>query len=152
MSGYTIMFVFIVGLLKKFQTENVYHWYHWQRIMGYYATFGILYFIGIAAYQRIRKKDVKFKYSHATDWLFIVMLGLTTVSGILVHIFRLSGLPGMTYYAYVIHMSLLVPMIMIEVPFSKWSHLAYRPFAIYFYRLKKIAHWKRNNENVLVAA
>jgi hypothetical protein len=30
-------------------------------------------------------------------------------------------------------------MIIIEVPFSKWSHLAYRPFAIYFYRLKKKA-------------
>jgi quinone-modifying oxidoreductase subunit QmoC len=30
-------------------------------------------------------------------------------------------------------------MICIEVPFSKWSHLAYRPFAIYFAALKKAA-------------
>jgi hypothetical protein len=32
-----------------------------------------------------------------------------------------------------------VPMILIEVPFSKWSHLAYRPFAVYFTQLKKNA-------------
>ena len=139
MSGYTMMFIFIVAMLKRFQTEEVYAWYHWQRLLGYYATFGILFFLGIATYQRIIKKDYKFKYSHASDWLFIVMLGLTTISGIVLHLFRLSGMPVATYFTYVIHMSILVPMIVIEVPFSKWSHLAYRPFAIYLYRLKKKA-------------
>jgi hypothetical protein len=44
-----------------------------------------------------------------------------------------------TYYLYVSHLAVLVPMIMIEVPFSKWSHLAYRPFAIYFANLRKAA-------------
>jgi len=44
-----------------------------------------------------------------------------------------------TYYSYVIHLAVLVPMIMVEVPFSKWSHLAYRPFAIYFANVKKAA-------------
>ena len=48
----------------------------------------------------------------------------------------------MTYYTYVIHLAILVPMILIEVPFSKWSHLAYRPFAIYFDHLKKAARKK----------
>ena len=139
MSGYTLMFIFIVAMLKRFQTEEVYAWYHWQRLLGYYATFGILFFLGIATYQRIVKKDYKFKYSHASDWLFIVMLGLTTISGIVLHFFRLGGMPVATYFTYVIHMSILVPMIVIEVPFSKWSHLAYRPFAIYLYRLKKKA-------------
>jgi len=152
MSGYTIMFIFIVALLKKFQTETVYSWFHWQRLLGYYATFGILYFLSVAAYERIKKTDIKFKYSHSTDWLFIIMLGLTTVSGILVHIFRISGLPAATYLAFVFHMSVLVPMIIIEVPFSKWSHLAYRPFAIYFYRLKKVAHIRDKKENTLIAA
>ena len=67
------------------------------------------------------------------------MLGLTTISGILVHLFRINGMVAATYYSYVIHLAILVPMIMIEVPFSKWSHLAYRPFAIYFANLKKAA-------------
>lgn len=139
MSGYTIMFIFIVVMLKEFQTEQIHAWYHWQRLLGYYATFGILLFLAIATYQRITKNDYKFRYSHASDWLFIVMLGLTTVTGIILHFFRLYGMPLATYTTYVVHMAILVPMIVIEVPFSKWSHLAYRPFAIYFYQLKKKA-------------
>jgi ferredoxin len=139
MSGYTLMFIFIVVMLKKFQTEEIHAWYHWQRLLGYYATFGILFFLAIVTYQRIKKVDYKFKYSHASDWLFIVMLGLTTVSGIVLHFFRITGMPLATYVTYVIHLAILVPMIVIEVPFSKWSHLAYRPFAIYFYQLKKKA-------------
>jgi quinone-modifying oxidoreductase subunit QmoC len=30
-------------------------------------------------------------------------------------------------------------MLVLEVPFGKWSHLAYRPFAIYFQTLKEKA-------------
>ena len=135
MTGYTIMFTLIVVFLPEFQTEEVLPWYNWQRILGYYATFGILFFLIRIAIRRYKKSDMKTRFSHPTDWLFIVMLGMTTVSGILIHIFRLSGLPVATYWSFVIHMAVLVPMIMIEVPFSKWSHLAYRPFAIYFNRL-----------------
>jgi quinone-modifying oxidoreductase, subunit QmoC len=152
MSGYTMMFIFIVTMLKRFQTEEVYAWYHWQRLLGYYATFGILFFLGIVIYQRIVRKDYKFKYSHASDWLFIVMLGLTTLSGIIVHFFRLSGMPVATYFTYALHMAILVPMIVIEVPFSKWSHLAYRPFAIYFYRLKKRARTEMAIQNSLATS
>ncbi|MBN3036122.1 MAG: 4Fe-4S dicluster domain-containing protein [Bacteroidales bacterium] len=137
MTGYSIMFAVIVVLLPEFQTEEVNPWYHWQRLLGYYATFGILYFLIITAIGRIRRSDINLRFSHSTDWLFIIMLGLTTITGILVHIFRISGLPAATYYTYVIHLAVLVPMILVEVPFSKWSHLAYRPFAIYFSELKK---------------
>jgi hypothetical protein len=33
---------------------------------------------------------------------------------------------------YVAHLMGVVPMLVLEVPFSKWSHLAYRPLAMYF--------------------
>lgn len=142
MTGYSIMFAVIVVVLPLFQIEEVKAWWHWQRLLGYYATFGILFFLTIVAIGRIRKKDVKLKFSHPTDWLFIVMLGLTTITGILVHIFRINGMVAATYYIYVLHLAVLVPMIMVEVPFSKWSHLAYRPFAIYFANVKKAAYLK----------
>jgi quinone-modifying oxidoreductase subunit QmoC len=57
-----------------------------------------------------------------------------------------------TYYMYVIHLAVLVPMILVEVPFSKWSHLAYRPFAVYFDKLKKAAREKVHSEGVVLAA
>lgn len=137
MSGYTIMFILIVALLPKFQIEEIHPWYHWQRLLGYYATIGILVFLVSVTINRLRKKDAKQKYSHLSDWLFIILLFLTTLSGILIHIFRITGLPVATYYSYIIHLAVLIPMIMVEVPFSKWSHLAYRPFAVYFSGLLK---------------
>jgi hypothetical protein len=32
-----------------------------------------------------------------------------------------------------------VPMLVLEVPFGKWAHLAYRPLAIYFARVQVLA-------------
>lgn len=132
MSSYVLMFVIIVVFLGWFQTDNIYEWWHPQRILGYYSTIGLL--IGVVYFfiARVKKNQEKSKHSHVTDWTFLVLLFLTTVTGILVHIFRIYGMPYPTYYMYVFHLMVLFPMLMIEVPFSKWSHLAYRPFAIYF--------------------
>ncbi|MDP4282598.1 MAG: 4Fe-4S dicluster domain-containing protein [Bacteroidota bacterium] len=144
MSGYTIMFIVIVVYLPWFQTEKIFPVWHPQRLLGYYATFGLLFGLFIAIYGRILKKDVKFRFSHISDWLFLVMLTLTVITGILIHIFRVNGLPEATHISYIAHMAILVPMILIEVPFSKWSHLAYRPFAVYFQQLKKNAVPKKH--------
>ncbi|MBS3806069.1 MAG: 4Fe-4S dicluster domain-containing protein [Bacteroidales bacterium] len=139
MSGYVTLFVLIVGFLEWFQTDEIHNWWHPQRLLGYYATFGltagIIYFTAI----RLKKNNEKSKFSHYTDWTFLILLFLTTISGILVHIFRINGMPNPTYYMYVFHLMVLFPMLMIEVPFSKWSHLAYRPFSIYFNSLKNAA-------------
>ncbi len=152
MTGYTIMFILIVGMLPRFQIEEIVPWYNWQRILGYYATIGIFVFLVPVVIGRFKKNKCKLKYSHFTDWHFIIVLGLTTISGILIHIFRLAGMPVATYFSYVIHLAILVPMIMIEVPFSKWSHLAYRPFAIYIAALKKTVVKKKQTEQVPVFA
>jgi len=143
MSGYTIMFIVIVLFLPWFQTEEIYEPWHLQRLLGYYATIGLLVGLTAAIIGRFKKKEIKFKYSHVSDWLFLVMLMLTAITGILIHIFRINGMPWATYVSYILHMAVLVPMILIEVPFSKWSHLAYRPFAVYFARLKKTAMTKQ---------
>lgn len=135
MSGYTIMFTMIVVFLPWFQTEKIHPVYHPQRFFGYYATAGILLAIIVWSVQRLRRSGEIHKYSHKTDWIFLIMLFLTTLTGIMVHFFRISGMVWWTYYTYVVHLAILVPMLVIEVPFSKWSHLAYRPIAIYFNRL-----------------
>ena len=53
------------------------------------------------------------------------------------HISRINQAPLLV--TYVVHLMIVVPMLCIEVPFSKWSHLAYRPFAIYFNNIKMAA-------------
>jgi ferredoxin len=142
MTGYVLMFTMIVVFLPWFQTDLVYKWYQPQRLFGYYATFGLFFGLIYFFWGRIKKAAQTFKFSHISDWLFIIMLLLTTVTGILVHFFRIYGMPEATYWMYVLHLAVLVPMLVIEVPFSKWSHLAYRPFAVYFANVKKSAEKK----------
>jgi ferredoxin len=142
MSGYVLLFTMIVVFLEWFQTDFIHPWWHPQRIFGYYATFGLSFGIVFFVYGRIKKDQENNKHTHFTDWTFLVLLSGTVFTGILVHIFRISGHPYATYYAYVIHLMILVPMLMIEVPFSKWSHLAYRPFAVYFSNLQNAAYKK----------
>jgi quinone-modifying oxidoreductase subunit QmoC len=139
MSSYVMMFIFIIFLLGWFQTERIYSWWHPQRLLGYYITaglfFGSIYFIR----QRIKKSDEAFKFSHHSDWIFIVLLFLMALTGILIHVFRINGMPLPTYYMYVLHLAFEVPFMFTFVAFSKWSHLAYRPLALYFDYLKKSA-------------
>jgi quinone-modifying oxidoreductase, subunit QmoC len=142
MSGYVLLFTMIVVFLEWFQTDFIHPWWHPQRIFGYYATFGLSFGIVFFVYGRIKKDQENNKHTHFTDWTFLVLLSGTVFTGILVHIFRISGLPYATYYAYVIHLMILVPMLMIEVPFSKWSHLTYRPFAVYFSNLQNATYKK----------
>jgi quinone-modifying oxidoreductase subunit QmoC len=139
MSGYVLLFTMILLLGNWFLTDNIYPWWHPQRILGYYATFCLLICVGYFLYERIRKVKQYSKYSHVSDWTFLVLLFLTGLTGILAHIFRIYGFPLLTYYIYAIHLIIAIPMLVIEVPFSKWSHLAYRPFAVYFANLKSNA-------------
>ncbi len=37
---------------------------------------------------------------------------------------------------YIVHLMGVVPMLALEVPFSKWGHLAYRPLAMYLSRVQ----------------
>ncbi|MFC1936726.1 4Fe-4S dicluster domain-containing protein [Chloroflexota bacterium] len=138
-SGYGLMFTLIVVFLKWFQTDNIYPIWHPQRLLGYYATIVLLFGAGDVILGRIKKDNEMHRYSHPSDWMFPVLLLLTTLSGIFVHTFRYIGLPLATYYTYVAHLAILFPMLVLEVPFGKWSHLAYRPFAIYFQTLKEKA-------------
>ena len=47
------------------------------------------------------------------------------------------NLPMPTYVTYVVHMAIAVPMLVVEVPFGKWSHLLYRPLGIFVATVKK---------------
>jgi quinone-modifying oxidoreductase subunit QmoC len=141
-SGYGIMLILIVGLLWWFQTDNIYPIYHPQRWLGYYATIVLLYATGDALVGRIRKRDQIHRFSHHSDWLFPGLLFVGTLTGIFVHIFRYAGWPWPTYILYVIHVMVMIAMLDTEVGIGKWTHLMYRPLALYFEAVKEAA--KRN--------
>jgi len=61
------------------------------------------------------------------------------------HLLRMGGLPLLTYYTYVIHLAVAVPMLVVEVPFGKWAHLLYRPLAMYLTAVKEKAREASTN-------
>jgi quinone-modifying oxidoreductase subunit QmoC len=153
MSGYSTIFllvaVFLAGGIEviglawepiAFQRDVIYPIWHPMRFLGYYATFAILYGTTYALIGRLKKTKAPYKNSHGTDWMFLILLQLTTLTGILIHFTRLFDLALPTYILYVIHMMVAIPMLVLEVPFAKWAHLAFRPVVYYLTKVKEQYH------------
>lgn len=138
-SGYVTMLVMVVFFLPWFQTDTVYPVTNPQRWLGYYATAVLLFGGGYAVWSRLTKHGQLHRFSHPSDWIFPILLLAVTLTGILQHSFRLMGYPVATYLTYVVHLAFAAPMLILEVPFGKWSHLYYRPLAMYFDRVKERA-------------
>ena len=136
MTGYSVVFLLVVVGLRWFQRDAVYALWHPVRLLGYYATFAILYGTSVAMIGRIKKDKTVYAHSHSSDWAFLVLLWLTAFTGILIHGARLLEMPMTTYALYVIHMMIAIPMLVIEVPFAKWTHQLYRPLVLYLMKVK----------------
>jgi len=136
MSGYSIVFLLVVAGIRWFQRDDIYALWHPIRLLGYYATFAILYGTTVAITGRLQKSKTVYAHSHSSDWAFLILLWLTTFSGILIHAARLLELPLTTYYLYVLHLMIAVPMLVIEVPFAKWTHQLYRPLILFLMKVK----------------
>ena len=150
MTGYSMVFllvaVFLAGGIHviglswdkiAFQTDVIQPIWHPMRLLGYYATCALFYGTTYALIGRIRKSKAPYKNSHSTDWMFLILLELTTLTGILIHLFRIADLAMATYVIYVIHLMIAVPMLVLEVPFAKWAHLAFRPVVAYLVSVKQ---------------
>ncbi len=146
MTGYSTVFLLVVVFLAggihviglswdflMFQRDLVgdYAIWHPVRLFGYYATAAIFYATTYAIIGRLKKIKAPYKNSHGTDWMFLILLELTTLTGILIHFTRLLDWPMPTYVLYVVHLMIAVPMLVLEVPFAKWAHLAFRPVVIF---------------------
>lgn len=111
-----------------------------MRLAGYFGFIALTYSVVYAMIGRVRKNEELRKFSHSTDWMFLILLLLTSLSGLSLDIFVGLGMPLATYIAFTLHLAIIVPLLALEAPFAKWSHLAYRPFGIYFDKLKT---WER---------
>lgn len=143
-SGYGTIFVLVVVFLDPFQVQNA-SW-NWTSILGYYACLMLLGASITMLYNRARKSTPMHEHSHFSDWLFPVLLMLTALSGIVLNALRLLDLPMPTYIAYEVHLAIAVPMLVVEVPFGKWSHLLYRPLALYLQAVQEYPERVAANE------
>ncbi len=144
-SGFIVPSLLVLFFLRWFQTDNIYPVYNPQRWLGYLATIALLYGSIETVIGRIRKKGQMHRFSSPDDWVLPAFLFLTAVSGITIHICRYAGLAMVAHYAYFAHIIIVVPMLVIEIPFGKLSHIFYRPLAIYLHSVKQRAAIEQNN-------
>ncbi len=137
MMSYLTMLVLIMFFLHYVQAGPAIDWR--VHVFGYAATAGLLATAIYAIRGRLRRVEPHYAHSHETDWIFLVLLLFVAATGILQHGLHRAGLERAANVTYLIHMMGVVPMLGLEVPFSKWAHLAYRPLAMYFSELEAIA-------------
>lgn len=125
--------------LDWFQTDEIYPLYHAQRWLGYIAAGVLLYVPVDILVSRIKKRSAMHKFSEPSDLIFPVMLVLVAVSGLAVHVFRYLEFALTSHILYAVHLAIAVPLVLIELPFGKWSHAFYRPMALYFQAVKERA-------------
>ena len=138
-SGVVMMLTIKVFALRWFQTDNLYPSYHPQRWLGYLATGLILYGLADIFAGRLRAQKEIYKESSFQDLIFPILLVLTVFSGIAAHTFRYDGFALTCHFMYALHIIIATPMLLVEMSFGKWSHMVYRPLALYFLAVKEKA-------------
>lgn len=135
----TLMFIIKFFFLDWFQTDAIYPIYYAQRWLGYLAGAALIYIPVDILISRIKKRETMHKFSEFSDLTLPMMFLLVALSGIAVHIFRYLEFSLTSHFAYAIHLAIAVPLVVIELPFGKLSHVLCRPLAIYFQAVKERA-------------
>jgi quinone-modifying oxidoreductase, subunit QmoC len=142
MLSYVTMLVLIMFFLHRMASGPAIDWR--VHALGYAASFGLIVSTALFMRNRFKKTSAQYRHSHESDWIFLVLLLVVAVTGVLQHILHRSGLDLAANVTYIAHLAVVVPMLALEVPFSKWSHLAYRPLAMYFADVRAVALAKRD--------
>lgn len=112
-------------------------WYP-VRLLGTLAGLFLIYGTSLAIYNRLRKDDETTAHSTVSDWVFLVFLWLTGVSGFALEIAVYLPPPDIwAYWTLLGHISLAVELLLL-LPFSKFAHVLYRTIALYLHALKPL--------------
>ena len=130
MLSYVTMLVLIMFFLREMASGPAIDWR--VHVFGYLASAGLIVAVVLNLRGRMRRDSPQHAHSHESDWMFLVLLLYVAVTGVLQHILHRVGLDAAANVTYVVHLMGVVPMLVLEVPFGKWAHLAYRPLALYF--------------------
>ncbi len=88
--------------------------------------------------RRINKKTEKSKFTHPSDWFFVIWLFLMGISAFVARLMIDTNYLENNFWIYLFHLIVLVQWAIIIVPFGKWTHFLYRSFAMYFDKILKM--------------
>ncbi|HXJ85148.1 MAG TPA: quinone-interacting membrane-bound oxidoreductase complex subunit QmoC [Candidatus Methylomirabilis sp.] len=104
-------------------------WPFWHpvKILGNVSGLAVIVAAAIFLWRRIEDAGQAGKSTYS-DWLFLSVLGLTTLTGFLSQWLRLGG-QRLAYPVYFVHL-LFVFFLLVYIPYSKFAHLIYRSLAM----------------------
>ncbi len=110
--------------------------YYPSRLLGTLCGLLLIYGVSLAIWLRRGKKGgLSFEKSDLSDWLLLWLLWATAVSGYLTEI--AVYLPRgffLGYLVFLVHTILALELLLL-LPFTKFSHVIYRPVALYLHAL-----------------
>lgn len=102
--------------------------WHPVKILGNVSGLAVIGASAVFGYRRAVDKEKAGKSTYS-DWLFLSILILTTATGYLCELLRLSGVRQIAYPTYYVHM-LFVFFLLVYFPYSKLAHVVYRTAAM----------------------
>ena len=101
--------------------------WHPVKILGNVSGLAVIVAVALFLWRRIADAREAGKSTYS-DWLFLTVLGLTTLTGFFSQGLRLAGLSA-AYLMYFVHL-LFVFFLLVYIPYSKFAHLIYRTLAM----------------------
>ena len=106
------------------------------RLLGTLAGLLLVYGVTVAIVKRFRKADEASLYSTASDWILLIFLWLTGVSGFVLEVALYLPQPAVwAYWTLLFHISVAAELLLL-LPYTKFAHAIYRIVALYLHALK----------------
>ncbi|MBN2032639.1 MAG: 4Fe-4S dicluster domain-containing protein [Deltaproteobacteria bacterium] len=110
--------------------------YYPGRLLGTVAGIPVLYGTSVSLWLRKNHRGgASFERTMLSDWFFLWLLWVTTITGYITEVaVYLPRGSILGYGIFLIHVILAIELILI-LPFTKFSHVIYRPVALYLHAL-----------------
>jgi len=113
-------------------------WYP-TRLIGTLSGLLFIYGVSVLLYKRWKSADKAHSNSRPSDYIFLVLLWLSGVTGFIIEIaLYLPGAPAWGYWTFIFHVAVSITLLLL-LPFTKFAHAIYRIVALYIHALKPVA-------------
>jgi ferredoxin len=109
-------------------------WYP-VRLLGTVAGAALVYGVTVLIVDRFRAADRSRLHSTSADWMLLILLWVTGVTGFALELaLYVPGAPVWGYWVFLFHVAVAMELVLLA-PFMKLAHVIYRPVALYFVAL-----------------
>ncbi len=110
-------------------------WYP-VRLLGTVAGAALIYGVTLLIVDRLRKSHRSVRTSASADWMLLVLLWITGVTGFGIELaLYLPDAPAWGYWVFLFHVAVAMELVLLA-PFMKLAHAVYRPVALFFFALR----------------